>query len=129
MLFLGISTVVTIILMYMPQDKLKNWLAHRGIWGNFLGATVGSLTPFCACSTIPMTLGMLSAGAPFGSVMSFIIASPLLNPIIISMVWVLMGTKASLIYFFVTFFGSILFGVFLEKIGGGKICEKGEDPI
>lgn len=123
-LFLGISTVVTIILMYMPQDKLKNWLAHRGIWGNFLGATVGSLTPFCACSTIPMTLGMLSAGAPFGSVMSFIIASPLLNPIIISMVWVLMGTKASLIYFFVTFFGSILFGVFLEKIGGAKYVKK-----
>ena len=74
-LFIGISTLVALILMYMPQDKLKQWLARRGIWGNFLGAVVGSLTPFCSCSTIPMTLGLLNAGAPFGPVMSFVIAS------------------------------------------------------
>jgi uncharacterized membrane protein YraQ (UPF0718 family) len=119
-LFIGISTLVALILMYMPQDKLKQWLARRGIWGNFLGAAVGSLTPFCSCSTIPMTLGLLNAGAPLGPVMSFVIASPLLNPIIISMIWLLMGIKACLIYFSVTFFGSILFGVFLEKIGGAQ---------
>lgn len=118
LLFLGISTVVALLLMYIPQDKLRQWLSRRGIWGNFLGAVVGSLTPFCACSTIPMTLGMLNAGAPFGPVMSFVIASPLLNPIIISMVWALMGIKACLLYFGVTFLGSIIFGVFLEKAGG-----------
>jgi len=123
-LFLGISTIVALILMYIPQDKLRLWLSRRGIWGNFLGAVVGALTPFCACSTIPMTLGMLNAGAPFGPVMSFVIASPLLNPIIISMVWVLMGTRACLLYFAVTFLGSILFGVFLEKIGGAQHVKK-----
>jgi uncharacterized membrane protein YraQ (UPF0718 family) len=117
-LFLGISTIVALVLTYIPQDKLRQWLSRRGIWGNFLGAVVGSLTPFCACSTIPMTLGMLNAGAPFGPVMSFVIASPLLNPIIISMVWALMGIKACLLYFGVTFVGSMLFGVVLEKIGG-----------
>lgn len=119
-LFLGISTVVALLLMYVPQEKLRQWLSRRGIWGNFLGAVVGSLTPFCACSTIPMTLGMLNAGAPFGPVMSFVIASPLLNPIIISMVWALMGLKACLIYFSVTFLGSMIFGVFLEKVGGAR---------
>ncbi|ABK19528.1 permease [Syntrophobacter fumaroxidans] len=123
-LFLGISTVVALVLMYIPQDKLRQWLSHRGIWGNFLGAVVGSLTPFCACSTIPMTLGMLNAGAPFGPVMSFVIASPLLNPIIISMIFALMGIKACLLYFGVTFLGSILFGVFLEKIGGVHYVKK-----
>lgn len=117
-LFLGISTIVALVLMYIPQEKLRQWLSRRGIWGNFLGAVVGALTPFCACSTIPMTLGMLNAGAPFGPVMSFVIASPLLNPIIISMVWALMGIKACLLYFGVTFVGSMLFGVVLEKIGG-----------
>ncbi len=117
-LFLSISTIVALVLMYIPQEKLRQWLSRRGIWGNFLGAVVGSLTPFCACSTIPMTLGMLNAGAPFGPVMSFVIASPLLNPIIISMVWALMGIKACLLYFGVTFGGSMLFGVVLEKIGG-----------
>lgn len=119
-LFLGISTIVALVLMYVPRDKLQQWLSSRGIWGNFLGAVVGSLTPFCACSTIPMTLGMLNAGAPFGPVMSFVIASPLLNPIIIGIVWALMGIKACLIYFTITFLGSILFGVCLEKAGGSR---------
>jgi hypothetical protein len=123
-LFLGISTIVALVLMFIPQDKLRQWLSRRGIWGNFLGAVVGSLTPFCACSTIPMTLGMLNAGAPFGPVMSFVIASPLLNPIIISMVWALMGIKACLLYFGVTFVGSILFGVILEKMGGAQFVKK-----
>lgn len=120
LLFLGISTIVALVLMYIPQQQLRQWLTRRGIWGNFLGAVVGSLTPFCACSTIPMTLGMLNAGAPFGPVMSFVIASPLLNPIIISMVWVLMGIKACLFYFGVTFVGSMIFGVALDKFGGAQ---------
>jgi uncharacterized membrane protein YraQ (UPF0718 family) len=72
-----------------------------------------------------MTLGMLNAGAPFGPVMSFVIASPLLNPIIISMVWALMGVKACLLYFGVTFVGSMLFGVVLEKIGGEHYVKRG----
>jgi uncharacterized membrane protein YraQ (UPF0718 family) len=71
-----------------------------------------------------MTLGMLNAGAPFGPVMSFVIASPLLNPIIISMIWALMGIKACLIYFGVTFVGSMLFGVVLEKTGGAHYVKK-----
>lgn len=123
-LFLGISTIVALVLMYVPQDKIRQWLSRRRIWGNFLGAVVGSLTPFCACSTIPMTLGMLNAGAPFGPVMSFVIASPLLNPIIISMVWAMMGIKACLLYFGVTFVGSMLFGVILEKIGGAHYVKR-----
>lgn len=117
-LFLGISTLVALALKYIPKEKIKGWLSKRGILGNFLAALVGALTPFCACSTIPMTSGLLKAGAPFGPIMSFVIASPLLNPIIIAMVAALMGLEASVLYFATTFLGSILFGVILEKIGG-----------
>jgi uncharacterized membrane protein YraQ (UPF0718 family) len=123
-LFLGISTLVALGLMYVPQAKLRGWLAKRGLWGNILGAVVGALTPFCACSTIPMTLGMLNAGAPFGPVMSFVIASPLLNPVIIAMVASLMGLEACLLYFGVTFTGSVFFGVLLEKFGGGGYVKR-----
>lgn len=123
-LFLGISTLVALGLMYVPQAKLRSWLAKRGLWGNFLGAVVGALTPFCACSTIPMTLGMLNAGAPFGPVMSFVIASPLLNPVIIAMVASLMGIQACLLYFGVTFTGSVFFGVLLEKFGGERYVKR-----
>lgn len=123
-LFLGISTAVALILAYVPKEKFRNWLSSRGVFGNFLGATVGSLTPFCACSTIPMTLGFLNAGVPFGPVMSFVAASPLLNPIIISMVAALMGLKACAIYFCVTFTASVIFGITLEKAGFAKYVKK-----
>ncbi len=123
-LFLGISTIVALVLMYIPQEKLRGWLSRRGILGNVIAAVVGSLTPFCACSTIPMTLGMLNAGAPFGPVMSFVISSPLLNPIILTMVAAMMGLKASIIYFAVTFAASVVFGVILEKAGAGKYVKK-----
>ncbi len=119
-LFLGISTLVALVLFYIPQDKLRSWLSRRGLFGNFLAAIVGSLTPFCACSTIPMTLGMLKAGAPFGPIMSFVISSPLLNPIIIIMVGALMGIKAALLYFATTFIGAVFFGVVLDKVGGAN---------
>jgi len=119
-LFLGISALVALGMMYIPQERLRIWLSRRGIWGNILGTVVGSLTPFCACSTIPMTLGMLNAGAPFGPIMSFVISSPLLNPVIIIMIASLMGLKACLLYFSVTFLGSLVFGVVLDKAGGAR---------
>lgn len=119
-LFLGISTIVAFVLLYIPQTQLQAWFSRRGIGGNVLGATIGSLTPFCACSTIPMTVGLLNAGVSFGSVMSFIIASPLVNPIILGMIATMLGLKACLVYFAITFSGSILFGVILEKAGFAK---------
>ncbi|MDD3059136.1 MAG: permease [Sphaerochaeta sp.] len=117
LLFLGISTLIALLLSYISQASMDRWLNKEGLWGNMLGSLVGALTPFCACSTIPMTLGMLNAGTPFGAVMSFVIASPLLNPIIITMLVALMGWEVALVYFLVTFVGSIVFGAALQKLG------------
>jgi len=56
-----------------------------------MGATLGALTPFCSCSTIPMTVGFLRARVLFGATMSFVLPSPLLNPIILMMFLALLG--------------------------------------
>lgn len=122
-LFLGISTLVALVLMYIPQDKIKHRMSGQGIWGNFIGAFIGALTPFCACSTIPLTLGFLEAGVTFGAVMSFVISSPLLNPIILAMLVALLSWQAAVIYFIVVFGGAILFGIILEKAGGAKLVK------
>lgn len=122
-LFLGISTIVALIIMYLPQDKIKTWMSSKGIFGNFIGALFGALTPFCACSTVPMTLGFLEIGIPFGAVMSFVIASPLLNPIILAMLFALMGLKVAITYFIIVFGAAIIFGIILEKIGGEKLVK------
>ncbi len=116
-LFLGISTLVGLVLQYVSDETLRRWLSKKGLLGNFLGATLGAVTPFCSCSTIPMTLGLLRAGVPFGATMSFVLASPLLNPIILAMFWVLLGWRACLVYGAVTFLASIVAGVVLQALG------------
>lgn len=116
-LFLFISTAVGFILMYIPQKKIKMWLSGRGIFGNIMASAIGALTPFCSCSTIPMLVGFLHSGVPFGCAMSFLIASPLLNPVIIGMLGVMLGLKAMIVYFATTFALSVLFGIILEKKG------------
>ena len=122
-LFIGISTIVALLLMYLPQEKIKNWMSGKGIFGNIMGAFLGSVTPFCACSTIPMTLGFLNMGIPFGAVMSFVISSPLMNPIILAILVALMGLKSALVYLAVTFIAAVIFGVILEKTGGEKLVK------
>lgn len=119
-LFVFISALVEIILMYVPEEKIRKRLSGAGVFGNIVAAGFGALTPFCACSTIPMTIGFLNAGVPFGSTMSFLIASPLLNPIILGMLGAMVGIKAMVAYFVIAFLCSILFGFLLEKIGAQK---------
>lgn len=116
-LFLGISTLVGLILQYISEERLRRLLSNKNGFGNVLGAAIGGLTPFCACSTIPMTVGMLKAKVPFGPVMSFVVASPVLNPIVLTMLAALMGIKVAVIYGLVTFSMAVVFGLLLHKFG------------
>ena len=116
-LFVGISTVVGLTLQYISEDRLRRWLSNKGIFGHVLGAAIGGLTPFCACSTIPLTVGMLKAKVPFGPVMSFVVASPVLNPVVLTMMAALLGIKAAIIYGVVTFSMAVMFGLLLQKLG------------
>lgn len=116
-LFLAISTLVGLVFEYVSNDKIRRWLARKGWQGSIMGAAIGAITPFCSCSTIPMTVGFLRAGVPFGATMSFVLASPLLNPIILSMFFALLGWKACLAYGVVTFVISVVSGLVLDKTG------------
>lgn len=139
-LFIVITAIVEIILMYIPQEKISKKIEKSGFFGNVIAAGFGALTPFCACSTLPMTVGFLNAGVPFGATMSFLIASPLLNPIIIAMLGALVGIKAMLIYVAIAFLCAVFFGWGLQKVDAQKYvknvrlkkqpcCSAGEKPI
>ncbi|HUW68738.1 MAG TPA: permease [bacterium] len=123
-LFLGISTLIGLIFRFISQEALGKALSKKGLLGNFLGAALGAVTPFCSCSTIPMTVGLLRAGVPFGATMSFVLASPLLNPIILTMFFALLGWKATLIYGGVTFLAAMFSGAVLEVLGLQKDVKK-----
>ncbi|MBI5118878.1 permease [Candidatus Poribacteria bacterium] len=116
-LFLGISALIGLIRQFISDEKLRFWLSHKGVKGSFLGALFGAVTPFCACSTIPVTVGLLKAKAPFGSVMSFVLASPILDPLILGLMTAMLGWRISMAYALTTFAAAIIGGLFLEKSG------------
>ena len=70
LLFVGISFLVGLINEFLPQDKVKRWLSGRNGRGYVIGSILGGLTPFCSCSTIPVTIGLLKAQAGFGPTMA-----------------------------------------------------------
>jgi len=117
-LFIGISFLVGLIREYVPEEKIKAALKNRkyGI-GNVLGAGFGALTPFCSCSTIPILVGLLDVGIPFGIAYSFLIASPLLNPVIFFLLLALFGIVPTLIYSAITFSIAVIAGILLERAG------------
>ena len=119
-LFLAISTLVGLVFEYASDDTIRRWLSRKGWLGNVMGATLGAVTPFCSCSTIPMTVGFLRAGVPFGATMSFVLASPLLNPIILTMFLTMLGWKACVAYGVVTFVAAMVSGAALEALGFAK---------
>ena len=82
-----------------------------------MGVFFGAVTPFCACSTVPMTLGLLQAGVPFGTVMSFVISSPLMDPLVFILLGTFMGWKTAIGFLVLTSLFAVIFGVILDKMG------------
>lgn len=121
LLFVGITFLVGLLQAYIPEERIRSVLAgkRQGV-GNVIGATFGALTPFCSCSTIPILLGLLEVGIPFGVCMSFLLASPLLNPIILSLLVALIGVVPTAVYAAVTFTAAAGIGWLLGRLGYGR---------
>lgn len=117
-LFIGVSFFVAMLREFISEETLRKFLTRPSKWtGNVLGALFGALTPFCSCSTIPIMVGLMSAGAPFGATMSFLVASPLLNPVILALFLMLLGWKVTILYTSVTFVAAVLSGAVWEQMG------------
>lgn len=116
-LFIGISFLVGLLQEYVPETTIRRVLTGRRGQGNILGASLGALTPFCSCSTIPITVGLLNAGAPFGATVSFLLASPLLNPVILGLFLAMFGWRVTVIYALLCFILAVILGALWEKLG------------
>src|SRR5699024_4247266 len=85
-LFIVVSFIVSFIQQVVSEEKIKQFLNRPNKAVNYvLGTFFGAVTPFCSCSTIPILAGLLNSKVPFGPSMSFLIASPLMNPVMIFM--------------------------------------------
>ncbi len=119
-LFLLISYIVGVLQEYIPPSKIQSILSSKNGKGYIIAGFLGAITPFCSCSTIPFLKGLLRAKAGFGTMMVFLFASPLLNPIIIGLFAVTFGIKVTAFYFTVAMGVSITAGYLLELLGFEK---------
>ena len=121
LIFVAVSFIIGLLMEYLPPSRVRDFLSNKFTWVQyFLGAGLGALTPFCSCSTVPITAGLLKGGVPFGPTMAFLFSSPVLNPIIIALLLSLLGIKVTVLYVVVTFFGSMLMAALLSKLGMEK---------
>ncbi|WP_395949592.1 permease [Aeromonas mytilicola subsp. aquatica] len=116
-LFLVISAGVSLIRQKIPDAKIQAMLGARKGRGYLISALLGALTPFCSCSTIPMLRGLLSAKAGFGPTLTFLFVSPLLNPIIVGLMWVTFGWKLTVLYAVIAASVSVLASMLLDMLG------------
>ncbi|MEB8284444.1 permease [Aeromonas veronii] len=116
-LFLVISAGVSLIRQKIPDTKIQAMLGARKGRGYLISAALGALTPFCSCSTIPMLRGLLSAKAGFGPILTFLFVSPLLNPIIVGLMWATFGWKVTVLYAVIAAGVSVLASMLLDMLG------------
>jgi uncharacterized membrane protein YraQ (UPF0718 family) len=114
LLFIGISFIVSYINQKLPANTVKRLLS--GNRGYSVAVCLGAITPFCSCSTLPMTIGLIKARADFGPIMTFLFTSPLLNPFIVGLFWISFGPKITLIYTVFVIILAILGGTLLQKL-------------
>ena len=117
LLYLVISYLVGLMQWHISPEKIQKILGSKEGKGYFVASLLGAITPFCSCSTIPFLKGLLRANAGFGTMMVFLFASPLLNPIIIGLFAVTFGIKVTIFYFSMAMGVSIIAGYLLEKMG------------
>lgn len=118
LIFVAVSFLVGILMEYLPPSRIRDFLSNRLTWVQYvLGSGLGAVTPFCSCSTVPITAGLLKGGVPFGPTMAFLFSSPVLNPIIIALLLSLFGLKVTVVYVVITFLGTMLLAGLLSKLG------------
>lgn len=123
-LFLLVAFLVALFQRRLGEKRLQLWLAGGKVGAPLKGALLGSLTPFCSCSTLPMLMGMIKLGAPFTGAAAFLIASPLMNPIILGVIWILFDWRIMLGYAGVVLVGIVLLSMLWGKMGLEKYVKR-----
>lgn len=102
---------ISYIQSFFPPERTKKILGgYKGITGNIFGALLGTITPFCSCSSIPLFIGFTSAGLPLGITFSFLISSPLVDLASILLIASIFNWKIAFAY--------VVVGLILAVTGG-----------
>ena len=109
--------VISYIQSYFPPERSKRILGRfHGIGANIISALLGTVTPFCSCSSIPLFIGFTSAGLPLGVTFSFLISSPMVDLGSLILLMSIFGAKVAIIYVVVGLVIAVVGGTLIEKL-------------
>lgn len=112
---------ISLIQSYFPPERTRKLLGRfTGIKGNILGALLGTITPFCSCSSIPIFIGFTSAGLPVGVTFSFLISSPMVDLASLLLLMSFFGPKIAIAYVVLGLVLAVVGGTLIDKLGMGK---------
>jgi uncharacterized membrane protein YraQ (UPF0718 family) len=115
---------ISYIQSYFPPERTKKILGNiKGIKGNIIGALLGTITPFCSCSSIPIFIGFTSAGLPLGITFSFLISSPLVDIASLLLLMSFFGVKIAVAYVVVGLILAVIGGTIIDKLKLEKYVE------
>ena len=115
---------ISYIQSFFPPERTKKILGKfKGISANILAALLGTVTPFCSCSSIPLFMGFTSSGLPIGVTFSFLISSPMVDLGSLVLLMSIFGAKIAVIYVILGLIIAIIGGTLLEKLGMEKYVE------
>ncbi|AVB76270.1 permease [Methanococcus maripaludis] len=102
---------ISYIRSYFPPEKTKKILErYSGVSGNIMASLLGTVTPFCSCSSVPIFIGFIEAGVPLGVTLSFLITSPIVNEAAFAVLLASFGWQIAMIY--------VVSGVIIGVVGG-----------
>jgi uncharacterized membrane protein YraQ (UPF0718 family) len=118
MLLVMVVFWVGIINTFFTPDRTRRILVgKRESIGNVLAALLGTVTPFCSCSAIPLFIGFVTAGIPLGVTFSFLISAPMVNEIAVVLLWGLLGWKVAAIYTGTGLLIAVIAGWIIGRLG------------
>ena len=118
MVLLGVLIlIISYIQSYFPPERTKKILGRfHGIGANCIAALLGTVTPFCSCSSIPLFIGFTSAGLPLGVTFSFLISSPMVDLGSLVLLMSIFGWKVAIVYVVMGLVIAVIGGTLIEKL-------------
>lgn len=109
--------LISYIQSYFPPERSKKIMGRfHGIWANCIAALLGTVTPFCSCSSIPLFIGFTSAGLPLGVTFSFLISSPMVDLGSLVLLMSIFGAKVAVLYVVLGLVIAVAGGTLIEKL-------------
>lgn len=118
MVLLGVLIfIISYIQSYFPPERTKKILGRfHGVGANIIAALLGTVTPFCSCSSIPLFIGFTGAGLPLGVTFSFLISSPMVDLGSLVLLMSIFGWKVAVVYVVVGLIIAVAGGTLIEKL-------------